>query len=321
MRRLWLHIGHDKTGSSFLQSSFAIQAGVLERHGIAYPGDPGLLRRAREFGVTSGNAQMAGIKDLLAMAPGDMDVLMSYEGFFNQLAQNPEDTIKDWLWIADTHGFDRIEVLLFIRNPMEHAQSVYMQGVRYRGYSDSFDAYLSEYSRPRFVMKAIQRLRLNPRIGLTIKNYSACKNTIFETTMDWLGLQGAEFETFDKAKNINRGLTDGELTIIRFLNKFRPKLAHMTAQSLQEVFPEGRVAHPVARLEAQEAMFKANEHAMAVVNRCVAEEGHYRVEYDQSEARRLRLSEGSVAVLHSVYALLKLRVMVPFLKRCMSVLR
>ncbi|MYM56750.1 hypothetical protein [Thalassovita mangrovi] len=239
MRRLWIHIGHDKTGSSFLQSSFAIQSGVLERHGIAYPGDPAVLRRAREFGVTSGNAQTMGIEELLTMAPDDMDVLVSYEGFFNQLVRNPEETTKAWERMAAAHGFDRIEVLLFIRNPMEHAQSVYMQGVRYRGHSDSFDSFLSQYSRPRFVVKAIKPLRQSRKIALTIKNYSTCKDKVFEVAMAWLGLQEGEFEAFDQAKTINRGLTDGELAIIRFLNKFRPNLAHMTAKSLQEVYPEG----------------------------------------------------------------------------------
>ncbi|MYM56749.1 hypothetical protein [Thalassovita mangrovi] len=68
-------------------------------------------------------------------------------------------------------------------------------------------------------------------------------------------------------------------------------------------------------------MFKANEHAMQMVNRCVAEEDRYQVEYDRREARRLRVSEWSVAVLHSVYALIKLNVVSPFLRRCMSVLR
>ena len=56
MRRLYLHIGHSKTGSSFLQASFANSVAALAEQGIGYPLAARHVTEAAEgWRISSGN--------------------------------------------------------------------------------------------------------------------------------------------------------------------------------------------------------------------------------------------------------------------------
>ena len=53
--KLFLHIGHGKTGTSAIQSSLAIASERLAALGIEYPIDTKLRDRASQLEITSGN--------------------------------------------------------------------------------------------------------------------------------------------------------------------------------------------------------------------------------------------------------------------------
>ena len=53
--KLFLHIGHGKTGTSAVQSSLAIASGKLLERGINYPIHPSLRDRSSQLEITSGN--------------------------------------------------------------------------------------------------------------------------------------------------------------------------------------------------------------------------------------------------------------------------
>ena len=53
--KLFLHIGHGKTGTSAIQSSLAIASNDLAEQGINYPIQQSLRDRASRLEITSGN--------------------------------------------------------------------------------------------------------------------------------------------------------------------------------------------------------------------------------------------------------------------------
>ena len=55
--KLFLHIGHGKTGTSAIQSALAIASEELAKRGISYPIQPSLRDRASRLEITSGNWQ------------------------------------------------------------------------------------------------------------------------------------------------------------------------------------------------------------------------------------------------------------------------
>jgi hypothetical protein len=55
--KLFLHIGHGKTGTSAIQSSLAIASDELSKKGISYPIQQSLREQASQLEITSGNWQ------------------------------------------------------------------------------------------------------------------------------------------------------------------------------------------------------------------------------------------------------------------------
>lgn len=49
-----VHVGHGKTGTSFLQSIFALNKEVLKEHGFHYPEHPSEKKAAKGL-ISSGN--------------------------------------------------------------------------------------------------------------------------------------------------------------------------------------------------------------------------------------------------------------------------
>lgn len=84
-----LHVGHGKTGSSFLQAALANSPEALAAHGLGYPIDPEVAENARRGGISSGN--MAPSARALQSAleqgwEGPQDTLLiSSESFFYKM--------------------------------------------------------------------------------------------------------------------------------------------------------------------------------------------------------------------------------------------
>ena len=70
--KVFLHIGHGKTGTSAVQSSLAIASDDLFSYGINYPIHPSLRDRLAQLEITSGNwspiPERSLIEELLSLA-------------------------------------------------------------------------------------------------------------------------------------------------------------------------------------------------------------------------------------------------------------
>jgi len=199
-----LHVGHGKTGTSYIQTALAL----ADLDGITYPILDHQVDKARRGKLTSGNIRYepACFKEMDAER-----LLLSSESMFKPLV--------DGKLIPEIRGSitnPKITILLFVRNPLENAASSYRQAVQ-KGLEDRpFSDFLDRFNRPRQVANAIRNLD-----GATMKvaNFSKCRKTILSTMSMWLGVD------IPPPPNSlsNRSLTAGEAAFIARLNKHLPR--------------------------------------------------------------------------------------------------
>ena len=116
-RTLYLHMGHAKTGSSWIQTSLRMSQDTLSTHGICYaPGDR--LPTDADHRITSGNGRgfldsQQSMSSRLGRGdiPPDESILFSHEDWGHDLDQRVSDYLPI---VALQHGFMRVSVLLFI---------------------------------------------------------------------------------------------------------------------------------------------------------------------------------------------------------------
>ena len=125
--QIYLHIGHGKTGTSAIQSAFAIAQKDLLKQGIEYPIQNTDREKASQFAITSGN-WIYNPKEPLAQEltrrtrerNNNNSILLSSESLFWQLDSLFEDGFQE---LKDLN----LHVLLAVREIEEMLSSEYQQ--------------------------------------------------------------------------------------------------------------------------------------------------------------------------------------------------
>ena len=137
--RLILHVGHPKTGTSALQSSFALSVEALAAQGIHYS-PAGSLDLARDGKITSGNVNPLRLVETynraVRTAAGAEAVLLSNEACFIAFEKDPAPLRR-----LTEQGVP-VEIVLFLRDPLDWAGSSYMQSIKRHGGKRSFSEFL-----------------------------------------------------------------------------------------------------------------------------------------------------------------------------------
>lgn len=211
MKTLILHVGHGKTGSSALQSSLALSVDGLAEAGIHYPAHK-MMDEARAGRISSGNV---GPLKLVATARQALEqaenaVLLSNENLFHTFLNDPE------LMTQVTELGARVHIVLFTRNPLDHAMSVYGQSVKRGGATHSFEEFLPSYRIPAKVVQFVTMARaVDARVS--VLNYSNHANHLTHSFADVLGIDAARLIQPPVAR-VNRSLTRSELELQRLFN-------------------------------------------------------------------------------------------------------
>ncbi|MEM1346750.1 MAG: hypothetical protein AAGI34_19510 [Pseudomonadota bacterium] len=270
-KTLYLHLGHGKTGSSFLQAVFATNRAGLAEAGIAYPKAPDEPPVLPEEGwISSGNGlllweehpEKLGLHETRA-------ALFSREHLMNEVCGDRHDTLRQRVrQLCKTYGFERISMLLLIRDPVDHAISLYHQAVKRGGFTGTLDEYTAGYSEPRFVRKFLER---RPFFGsdfkydYVIRNYSRHRTRLIMLAEAWLGLGEDTLEP-RALDTVNRSLTETELEIQRRLNRTLGKSNEMFADLVCTKMPHLKSADLVPSPEAQQQMLGRLKPEIDLVN-------------------------------------------------------
>lgn len=265
MSTLNLHIGHGKTGSSFLQSIFSMNRKFMEDEGnIWYPVD--ILDESAKGKISSGNGgllikalRQESLPDLAPPDPGQ-STLLSSEYLYHETSWLDQNAL------FDGSVFDKVRILLFIRDPFEILSSSYQQVVKRGGYFGTFDEYAINFRYFRKLEEMILGIREMPTAELTIANYST-KRPVDEVTAEWLGLP-----TFPQKPEhtINRSLSYSELFFQREFNKYFGKAGKIISDGLCMHLPNIKAYHVVPSDHAKEQFLRREEPFIRRINELIS---------------------------------------------------
>ena len=219
--QFYLHIGHGKTGTSAIQSAFAIAQEDLLKNGIEYPIQNTDREKASQFAITSGNWNY-NPKETLAQELirrsreryNNNSILLSSESLFWRLDDLFEDGMQE---LKDLN----LHILLAVREVEEMLSSEYQQRVKRHGEKRPFEQFLRSRhfisSHHKRASEIITLLKQN-KIKTTIINYSKHKNNIIELIFETLHAEEAYPRDTVNGVVVNRGLSHKELAIITLIN-------------------------------------------------------------------------------------------------------
>ena len=219
--KLFLHIGHGKTGTSAIQSALAIASEDLAKRGINYPIQQSLRDRASRLEITSGNweptSEVSLTNQLLEIAKSNYKnskIILSSESLFwlvPELIQNK----STWETHIDLH------IILAVREIEEMLSSEYQQRVKRHGDAMPLEQFLrarhfvsSHHAKAAEVIELIAQ----SSITNTIINYSEHKRDISQLIFKLIGAEDLYPTSQMAGAIINRSMSRKELEILITIN-------------------------------------------------------------------------------------------------------
>lgn len=211
---LVLHIGHGKTGTSFIQSVLVLNKMQLERLGVLYP-EHESDKMASAGRITSGNGDL--ILDPTYKLASGQNYLFSNEDLFNRLLDS--DTLER---VIMKRGFN-LRVFLYTRNVFEVLFSSWGQWVKRGGAVKDLNSFLTEDSSNLPFSKITRWFDAAEKLGfdMTVRNYSNHKSDIAGIFLgDLFKEKPLDFEvSYPEATTVNRSLTLAEYEFQRAFNR------------------------------------------------------------------------------------------------------
>jgi len=231
--KLYLHIGTEKTGSSFLQTVLANNRPLLNRNSIFFP-----KAGNREKGMKSGLISPGNGKALLILIQNDdLDgivslfrkyktkasikdceiILLSNENLITVLHDSTKlDLLKKCCVIA---GLDLAPSLLIIRNPIEQVISLYKHRAK-DGSQENFKEWLvKDYKLPTY-LKGIMSQVNNKNFNIKAYQYRRDSEYMIKVFFkNWLDID--DMPDWEESL-VNPSLTFSELTFLSHLRKLKP---------------------------------------------------------------------------------------------------
>ena len=226
MKKIFLHIGAGKTGTSALQSHFVLNKQHLEQNNYYYPVAKNELK-AKNLKITAGNgielAQLLMQKDCstesiealglqyIKDAEGK-DIIISSE-ILTLFRPECAKVFKD---IVNKSSYEII-VIYYVRAIADHLLSSYHQQLKRHAYSKKFTPFIRN-SKNNFLGTISKSIDIFGGENLIVKNYDVVKENIFLDFMeDILEVENVQ-DLIVENKNINRSLTGFEVALMRHMN-------------------------------------------------------------------------------------------------------
>jgi len=232
LRELIVHVGGPKTGSTQLQFRLARGREALLEAGLDYP------ERAPNWGTPRSMGNVPDLRDdpgaledavSLADPRATRGVLVSSELLLRHLFLQP-DALERMARDAVRLGFDRLRLLLVIRDPMELAPSNWQQYVRGpMRLAVPLDRWTAEdFDTPQQVASVLSQAEASPLIERTVLNFSRSRAETPARILAALGLdpQDPAFAPsvveLEEREGRNPSLSIGETTFLRAFNAASP---------------------------------------------------------------------------------------------------
>lgn len=247
--RLIIHVGHSKTGSSFIQSNLARNSEFLLEKGIFYP----VLNDAEiNPAISSGNGYLL-INERLPVAPEKTHTyVLSSELIYGKMLSDKAmiDVLKD---AFDQLGVSGAEFVVYVRDPIDHAESAYQQEVKRGGLTSSVEEFFSKYNMPSTVLKFCDRVSELEESTVSLINYSKHEKSAILPLLSCLGVSQLPDQSISEVR-INRSLTASELFFQKAMNGSLGKSASFLSDALCNNLPDTKTDKVYPCEDVQSAM-------------------------------------------------------------------
>ena len=144
MNKIYLHIGHAKTGTSLIQSWLANNAKILkDNHGIDYLIEDNIYySRAKEGYISSGNSKIFNSLNYDNLKTPNNILLFSNEGFFLDFFKN-----KNIQYLLTN---SKLKIFIYTRNLIEYLISRWHQYTKSGQVVLDFQKYMTNKKDPSF---------------------------------------------------------------------------------------------------------------------------------------------------------------------------
>lgn len=210
MKEIIIHVGHGKTGTSYLQSILAINSDLLNRRGFYYPYHKS-TRDAVSGKVSSGNGSLLLDGDVIF----DKSKITVYSNELLFFELNNSQVLSNLV------SKFKLKVILYSRNVFEHSFSRWAQDVKRGGLINNIDSYLQSNPVGPYQM-LLEWIKKSDSLGfeLIVRNYSNHKYNLKDRFLTDLFGCKIDASTFREPKfgRVNRSLTLPEYEIQRLFN-------------------------------------------------------------------------------------------------------
>lgn len=287
-KHLALHVGHGKTGSSYLQAWLAGNAERLAVAGVIYPLEAPSGQRERQaqrglFSMGNGfvlqeleNAAdpVQALAGLAQTVPEGGSLLFSDERLMKRLVGR----LAVFSELTEAAGFAQLDILLYVRDPLEQARSLYLEMVKAHGLVGSFSEWLAITNLHEHVLAFLQEQAALAARGpipcrLTAVNYSRCSGDLLQVLRHWLLLPLASSDwPLPPRQRVNRSLSARELALMRRLNRPLGARAGGLGRALVRLRPGAGAAQPEATPAALAAFSERLGQPVAAINQLLPAE-------------------------------------------------
>ena len=245
--KLFLHIGTEKTGSSYLQSLLAINRAQLESASIYFPKAGKREKDMRSGKISPGNGQdlyeglsaqkydvvkKILLEHFLTADKKDLEkVLISNELLVKTFAE--EEVLTSFVHTARAIGYNKIKLLLIIRDPVDQALSLYKHRAKSGNVAPISEWIKNDYAYGNVLGSFFNIINKINTIDTEYRKYSSGSGSLESILFkDWL-----EIETPVKVldKKVNPSLTLSELLMLRNLNLYNPDLVPLLYDKLLKI--------------------------------------------------------------------------------------
>lgn len=219
-KKIFLHVGHTKTGSSYIQSVLARNQQRLRDNGIYYPLTEKDLEQAERGNVTCGNRSVIDDDEALQRAFSvDASLLLSNESMWKRFS---DPAFVETLAAAAQRTKRPVAVFMCIRDPIAHNRSRYMQ----LSQTGIIDMSLAEFFTTKAVRDQRSRFRHIERLmevcnendfELTLLDYTDIRPKLLDVFCNFLELAD-DLELKVPQSKVNRSMGAIELGVRRALN-------------------------------------------------------------------------------------------------------
>ena len=250
MPTLHLHLGPGKTGTTWIQTSFRLSRERLRAdHGVDYPAAAKERADMADTKIIVGNGRGALespetlVAKLCADGKARSHRLYSSEFLFHELVAWAD--LSELPRAVKEAGFDRVRLLLFVRDPLGALFSGWQQEVKRTGVWRDLDPTDRRLGHVGQVADLLERLADVDGVETTALNYSRRSDRLLESVESWLGTPEGTLIRPD-APRVNRSMTAAEIALLRAVNavpgakerRVGGKLADALCEKLPGIEPE-----------------------------------------------------------------------------------